>query len=127
MIHSVSDDTSAYIEEIRTNFRSLTDLDFIFARGQLAYFMNGSRPILIYRRPYPHPLRKTPSSEPAKSSSYYSDARGRFFSSNYHGPNTGGKTVSLKTVGLLTLMGQAGLIFLLQTVQKSQYFDRFIR
>lgn len=39
----LSEDTAEYIEEIRTDYRVLTDLDFIFARGQLALSMNASR------------------------------------------------------------------------------------
>ena len=42
----LSENTAGYIEEIRINYRVLTDLDFIFARGQLALSMNGSRPVL---------------------------------------------------------------------------------
>ena len=105
----LSEDTSAYIEEIRTNYRSLTDLDFIFARGQLAYFMNGSRPILntegrIRIRSGRHPLLDARKVVPITVT------LGEDFSLLIiTGPNTGGKTVSLKTVGLLTLMGQSGL------------------
>lgn len=105
----LSEDISAYIEEIRTNYRSLTDLDFIFARGQLAYFMNGSRPILntegrIRIRSGRHPLLDARKVVPITVT------LGEDFSLLIiTGPNTGGKTVSLKTVGLLTLMGQAGL------------------
>lgn len=105
----LSEDTSAYIEEIRTNYRSLTDLDFIFARGQLAYSMNGSRPILntegrIRIRSGRHPLLDARKVIPITVT------LGEDFSLLIiTGPNTGGKTVSLKTVGLLTLMGQAGL------------------
>ena len=105
----LSEDTSAYIEEIRTNYRSLTDLDFIFARGQLAYSMNGSRPILntegrIRIRSGRHPLLDARKVVPITVT------LGEDFSLLIiTGPNTGGKTVSLKTVGLLTLIGQAGL------------------
>ena len=49
----LSEETAQYIEEIRTDYRILTDLDFIFARGALALSMNASRPILntdVYKR-----------------------------------------------------------------------------
>lgn len=42
----LSEETAQYIEEIRTDYRILTDLDFIFARGALAFSMNASRPLL---------------------------------------------------------------------------------
>lgn len=105
----LSEDTSEYIEEIRTDYRSLTDLDFIFARGRLALEMNGSRPLFntegrIYIREGRHPLLNARKVVPITIS------LGKDFTLLIvTGPNTGGKTVSLKTVGLLTLMGQAGL------------------
>lgn len=57
----LSEETAQYIEEIRTDYRILTDLDFIFARGALALSMNASRPILntdgrIHIREGRHPL-----------------------------------------------------------------------
>lgn len=105
----LSEDTAEYIEEIRTDYRSLTDLDFIFARGRLALEMNGSRPLFntegrIYIREGRHPLLDARKVVPITIS------LGKDFTLLIvTGPNTGGKTVSLKTVGLLTLMGQAGL------------------
>ena len=105
----LSEDTAEYIEEIRTVYLSLTDLDFIFARGRLALEMNGSRPLFntegrIYIREGRHPLLDARKVVPITIS------LGKDFTLLIvTGPNTGGKTVSLKTVGLLTLMGQAGL------------------
>lgn len=105
----LSEDTAEYIEEIRTDYRSLTNLDFIFARGRLALEMNGSRPLFntegrIYIREGRHPLLDARKVVPITIS------LGKDFTLLIvTGPNTGGKTVSLKTVGLLTLMGQAGL------------------
>lgn len=105
----LSQDVSAYIEEIRTDYRVMTDLDFIFARGHLALSMNASRPILnkdrrIRIRDGRHPLLDARKVVPI------SVTLGADFSLLIiTGPNTGGKTVSLKTVGLFTLMGQAGL------------------
>lgn len=105
----LSEDTALYIEEIRTNYKLLTELDFIFARGSLALSMNGSRPVLntegrIRIREGRHPLLDPKKVVPITVS------LGEDFSLLIiTGPNTGGKTVSLKTVGLFTLMGQAGL------------------
>ena len=105
----LSGDAAGYIEEIRTDYRILTDLDFIFARGQLALEMNASRPIFndegrIRIRNGRHPLLDSRKVVPITVS------LGEDFSLLIiTGPNTGGKTVSLKTVGLFTLMGQAGL------------------
>lgn len=105
----LSADTANYIEPIRTNYRVLTDLDFIFARGNLALHMRGSRPLFnnerrIRIREGRHPLLDAKKVVPITVS------LGEDFTLLIiTGPNTGGKTVSLKTVGLFTLMGQAGL------------------
>ena len=105
----LSEETAQYIEEIREDYRAMTDLDFIFARGALALSMRGSRPILneegrIHIREGRHPLLDEKTVVPITVS------LGEDFTLLIiTGPNTGGKTVSLKTVGLFTLMGQAGL------------------
>lgn len=105
----LSEETAPYTEQIRQNLSTMTTLDFIFARGQLALKMNATRPIFnsdrnIHLRKARHPLIDPKSVVPI-------DIRlGREFDLLIvTGPNTGGKTVSLKTIGLLTLMGQAGL------------------
>ena len=105
----LSADTAEYIEEIHTNYKVLTELDFIFARGSLALQMNASRPVLntegrIYIREGRHPLL-----DPKKVVPITVSLGDDFSLLIITGPNTGGKTVSLKTVGLFTLMGQAGL------------------
>ena len=109
ILASLSEEAAQYIEEIRTDYRSLTDLDFIFARGALALTMRASRPILneegrIRIREGRHPLLDQKKVVPITVS-----LGDEFSLLIITGPNTGGKTVSLKTVGLLTLMGQAGL------------------
>ncbi len=105
----LSEDTALYIEEIRNNYKLLTDLDFIFAKGALALSMNASRPVLnqegrIRIREGRHPLL-----DPRKVVPISVTLGEAFTLLIITGPNTGGKTVSLKTVGLFTLMGQAGL------------------
>ena len=109
ILASLSEEAAQYIEEIRTDYRSLTDLDFIFARGALALTMRASRPILneegrIRIREGRHPILDQKKVVPITVS-----LGDEFSLLIITGPNTGGKTVSLKTVGLLTLMGQAGL------------------
>ena len=105
----LSEEAAQYIEEIRADYRALTDLDFIFARGALALSMRGSRPVFneegrIRIREGRYPLLDQKSVVPITVS------LGEDFTLLIiTGPNTGGKTVSLKTVGLFTLMGQAGL------------------
>ncbi len=105
----LSEEVAGYILEIRTNYQALTELDFIFARGHLAVNMNASQPIFnnegrIHIRQGRHPLLDKKSVVPITLT------LGETFDLLIvTGPNTGGKTVSLKTVGLFTLMGQSGL------------------
>lgn len=94
---------------IREDYEVLAELDFIFAKAQLAKSYNGVAPVFneegkIHIRKGRHPLLDPKKVVPI-------DVRlGEDFKQLIvTGPNTGGKTVSLKTVGLLTLMGQAGL------------------
>ena len=105
----LSVDVAEYIDEIRTNYHVLTELDFIFARGALALDMNANRPLFntegrIHIREGRHPLLDKKKVVP--TTIMLGD---EFDLLIVTGPNTGGKTVSLKTVGLFTLMGQAGL------------------
>lgn len=105
----LSVEAAAFIEEIRTNYRILGELDFIFAKGGLALSMNASRPIFnsngyIHIREGRHPLLNKKTVVPITIT-----LGGEFDLLIITGPNTGGKTVSLKTVGLFTLMGQSGL------------------
>lgn len=98
-----------YAALINDNYKTLTTLDFIFAKAQLAKVHNGVSPIFntegrIHIRKGRHPLLDPKKVVPIDV--ILGDA---FDLLIITGPNTGGKTVSLKTVGLLTLMGQAGL------------------
>lgn len=109
ILAKLSADTADYVDAIRTDYQIMTDLDFIFARGSLALNMNASKPILntegrIHIREGRHPLLDKRKVVPITLT-----LGDTFDLLIVTGPNTGGKTVSLKTVGLFTLMGQAGL------------------
>ena len=95
--------------EIAENQKILTKLDFVFAKGRLALDMNASRP--QYNRKHYLVIKKARHPLLDKKKVVPIDVNlGRDFDLLVvTGPNTGGKTVSLKTVGLLSLMGQAGL------------------
>ena len=109
ILASLSAQAALYAESIDLDLKVLAKLDFIFAKALLAKDMNASEPLFntqgnIYIKDARHPLLDKKKAVPITVS------LGRDFDLLVvTGPNTGGKTVSLKTVGLLTLMGQAGL------------------
>jgi len=105
----LSEQVSEHIEEILLDLQLMTDLDFIFARARLAMDMNASEPVFntegrIRLRKARHPLI-----DPKKVVPIDIRLGDDFDLLVVTGPNTGGKTVSLKTVGLLTMMGLSGL------------------
>lgn len=105
----LSADAAEYISDIQTDYTVLRTLDFIFAKGLLAIDMNASLPLFntegrIHIREGRHPLLDKRSVVPITLT-----LGDTFDLLIVTGPNTGGKTVSLKTVGLFTLMGQSGL------------------
>ncbi|MCI8559576.1 MAG: endonuclease MutS2 [Dorea sp.] len=105
----LSADAAEYTDTIRSDYSILSELDFIFAKGALALDMNASMPIFntegrIHIREGRHPLLERKTVVPITVT-----LGDTFDLLIVTGPNTGGKTVSLKTVGLFTLMGQAGL------------------
>lgn len=105
----LSADAAEYISDIQTDYAVLRTLDFIFAKGLLAIDMNASLPLFntegrIHIREGRHPLLDKRSVVPITLT-----LGDTFDLLIVTGPNTGGKTVSLKTVGLFTLMGQSGL------------------
>ena len=109
ILADLSNLTAEYIPYIRDDYRILSELDFIFAKAQLAKNYNGMKPVFntegrIRIRQGRHPLLDKHKVVPIDV--HLGDD---FQLLIVTGPNTGGKTVSLKTVGLFTLMGQAGL------------------
>lgn len=109
ILATLSAKAGEYIPAIETDYQILTELDFIFAKAAYALEYNGITPYFNTERKIRilkgrHPLLDAKKVVPIDIS-LGSD----FDQLVITGPNTGGKTVSLKTVGLLTLMGQAGL------------------
>ena len=109
ILADLSSQASAHTEELAANLKLMTLLDFIFAKGELAMELNATEPLFnedkyINIRKGRHPLLDKKKVVPIDIH------LGKDFDLLIiTGPNTGGKTVSLKTLGLFTLMGQAGL------------------
>ena len=104
-----SAEAAAHREDIQWDYDTLVHLDLIFARGQLSYKMNAVRPEIrrdgaIHLRKARHPLLDPKTAVPIDI-----ELGETFDTLVITGPNTGGKTVTLKTLGLLTLMTQCGL------------------
>lgn len=109
ILSALSEQTAQQTDAIRADLEIMVQLDVIFARAALAMDMNATEPIFneegrIRLKQARHPLIDKKKAVPI-------DIRlgDDFDLLIVTGPNTGGKTVSLKTVGLLTLMGQSGL------------------
>lgn len=109
ILASLSEQAAFEAETIKTNLFTLGELDFIFARAAFAKSYQGTQPIfnqdgIIQIKQGRHPLLDAKTVVPIDI-----QLGGDFSMLIITGPNTGGKTVSLKTLGLFTLMGQAGL------------------
>lgn len=109
ILFDLSKNTAAYTYELDINNKLVAKLDFIYAKARLANQMKASKPLfnedsVIELKEARHPLLDPKQVVPVNIS----------LGSGYKlliitGPNTGGKTVLMKTVGLLTVMGQSGL------------------
>ena len=109
ILAELSGEAAAHREDIQLNFTMLVQLDVIFAKAKLAYRMRAWAPIMndqgrVELRKARHPLIDPKTVVPI------SVRLGKDFDTMIiTGPNTGGKTVTLKTIGLLTLMAECGL------------------
>lgn len=110
ILMELSAEAGSFADTVRASYECAVELNLIFAKAQLAYQMKAAPPILndegiIELRRARHPLI-------AKEKVVPTDIRlgGEFDTLVITGPNTGGKTVSIKTIGLLTLMAMCGLM-----------------
>ena len=109
ILAELSSEVAGHAENIIENYRILVELDLIFAKAKLAYEMRAAEPAIrqkrgIYFRNARHPLLDPSSAVPITVK-----LGEEFDTLVITGPNTGGKTVALKTIGLLTLMAMCGL------------------
>ena len=109
ILRELSAEASDFSESIALDYNLLTQLDLIFAKAKLSYDLNCARPAFsdnggIVLKKARHPLLRQSEAVPIDI-----ELGGGFDTLVITGPNTGGKTVSLKTLGLLCLMAQCGL------------------
>lgn len=110
ILSELSRETGNFSESIKNSYESAVEIDLIFAKARLAYKMKATMPILnnegrIVLKKARHPLLEPEKAVPVDIS------LGKDFDTLViTGPNTGGKTVSIKTLGLLSLMAMCGLL-----------------
>ncbi len=109
VLRILSGECAAQRENILYDYDLLVQLDTIFARAQLSYAMDAGRPLVRKRGGIDLKRARHPLLDPAKAVPVTVSLGGAYDTLVITGPNTGGKTVTLKTLGLLSLMAQCGL------------------
>ena len=109
VLRILSGECAAQRENILYDYDLLVQLDTIFARAQLSYAMDAGRPMVRKRGGIDLKRARHPLLDPAKAVPVTVSLGGAYDTLVITGPNTGGKTVTLKTLGLLSLMAQCGL------------------
>lgn len=126
ILSALSVEAGSFAQTIKSSFECAVELNVIFAKAQLAYSMNAAAPTLnnegiIELRNARHPLISKDKVVPVNI------RLGRDFDTLViTGPNTGGKTVSIKTVGLLTVMASCGLMIPVSDMSEISVFERIL-
>lgn len=123
ILRSLTEEVKKFVDALAVNVEVLGEIDFMFAKGKYARLINGTRPKmntkgiirLVAAR---HPLIDQKVVVPNDI-----ELGDEYTTIVITGPNTGGKTVTLKTVGLLTLMAQAGLLIPAHETSQLAIFD----
>jgi len=126
ILAELSAEAGAYADPVCDSFRILTELNVIFARSQLAYSMKASIPKLNAEGKILLHKARHPLIDPQKVVPTDIELGINFDTLVITGPNTGGKTVSLKTVGLLTLMAMCGFMVPAGDNSELSVFDRIL-
>ena len=110
ILAELSAEAGSFGAAIIGNYMILVELNFIFAKSRLAYKMKATQPILTQDRHILLRRARHPLLDPKTAVPIDVELGGDFDTLVITGPNTGGKTVTLKTIGLLTLMAMCGLM-----------------
>ncbi len=125
ILAELSAECATYREDIAQNYDLLLMLDVIFARAKLSYRMKGAEPKIVKRGLYLRRARH-PLLDPNKAVPNDLMLGEDFDTLVITGPNTGGKTVTIKTMGLLVLMAQCGLHIPVDADSRIQVFSRVL-
>lgn len=109
ILAELSEQAGSFFESIKISYESAVSLNLIFAKAQLAYQMKAEKPILNANGEIELKQARHPLIDPGKVVPVDIRLGANFDSMVITGPNTGGKTVSIKTLGLLTLMAACGM------------------
>lgn len=109
ILKKLSEKVNEYNDMLNSNVEILANIDFIFAKAELSISMNATEPVFNTKGYVNLKKAKHPLIDPKEVVATNIYIGKDFTTLLITGPNTGGKTVSLKTIGLFTLMGQAGL------------------
>ena len=126
ILFELSCETGNFADGIRSSYHAAVGIDLIFAKARLAYNMKASAPVLntdgrIVLKKARHPLL-----DPKKAVPVDISLGADFDTLVITGPNTGGKTVSIKTIGLLTLMAMCGLMIPAADLSEVSVFGRVL-
>lgn len=126
ILYELSLEAGNFSESIKHSYDSAVQIDLIFAKARLAYKMKATMPLLnkdgkILLKKARHPLLDAHSVVPVDIS-----LGGEFDTLVITGPNTGGKTVSIKTIGLLSLMAMCGLLIPAADRSEIAVFDNIL-
>ncbi len=109
ILYMLSSACADFAEEITLDYENITVLAFIFAKAEMSVSMKGCSPTITEKREYNLVSARHPLLDKRKVVPISVSLGGDFDTLVITGPNTGGKTVCLKTIGLLALMAQSGL------------------
>ncbi len=126
ILAELSAEVGAYGDSIKESYRLLTELNVIFAKAQLAYQMKASLPIMNDEGRIDLKKARHPLIDPDKVVATDVELGKRFDTLVVTGPNTGGKTVTLKTLGLLSAMAMSGLMVPAADQSELSVFDQIL-
>ena len=125
ILFALSSEVSTAAESLRLDYRNLTELSFCFACGELSAKMHAVEPALTHDKIDLQRARH-PLIDPGRVVPIDICMGGNCDTLIITGPNTGGKTVTLKTIGLFTLMAQAGLHIPVESGSKVRIFEHVL-